>query len=487
MRKNLLFRLILALVALPLMVSCEQEPEPAPTVQPVITLTAGSTTAESIAFTIVTEQAEEVAFMFFESGEAAPNVDEVLGEGIPIDANTTVELRFGSLKPATAYTILVAAANKDHKVLSDPLELTTSANPTVALEAGEAAETSLKFSLTTTNAEEVRWVSIVAGSRTVTAEQVFNNGTAAEANTTVEITVEGLTKQTDYEIYAVAKSNDILIMGEVLQMSTIYIPREYTIAATEASSTYSIGSSNYYISFANPNKGQEFYADIYVEDGTHYLPSGTYVLGGYEPGELSADYTDCSFSEEAFASGELEVVATPNEETREVLYTIEGLFYYANGDSVTITYEGTIDGISLPAADVPAGYYPFVPDPATYEPYRRKVNGEKPGEYVFVFTDAFWGELIIDIYADPTLCNNGNAGIPEGTYSLEAGTMDSYSQVIFYEPDYWYCNFSRCEVTVTHLGGDQYGFVVDATGSNGSSERDVWMTFEGRIKDMVRE
>lgn len=486
MKKNFFLKLSFAILAMAAMFSCSPEEE-APTVQPVVRLTAGETTTETIAFTIVSEQAEQVAWVCLEATDAVPEVEAVLADGVAIEANTTVELKLFELQPATTYTIWAAAANKDHTVLSEPLELTTTSSPTVTLEAGDVAENTLKFTLSTTNAEEVRWVSIVAGSRTVTAEQVFQNGTEAEANTTVEITVENLTALTDYEIYAVAKAGDMLVMGEMLQMSTIYIPREYTIAATEASSTFSIGSSNYYVSFANPKKGEEFYADIYVEDGTQYLPSGTYVLGGYEPGELSADYTDCSVSEEAFASGELVVVATPNEETREIVYTISGEFFYENGDKVILTYEGIIDGLSLPAADVPEGYYPFVPDPATYEPYRRKVNGEKPGEYVFVFTDEFWGELIIDIYADPALCDNGNAGIPDGTYSLADGTMDSYSQVIFYEPDYWYCNFSRCEVTVTHLGGEQYAFVVDATGSNGSSERDVWMTFEGRIKDMTRE
>lgn len=359
--------------------------------------------------------------------------------------------------------------------------------PEVTLQAGQAATETLTFTITSQNAEEVKWVCIPKGSRSVTADQVLTNGTAAEVNTTVEVTAEGLTEDSAYEIYAAARNAEEKVLSQVLEMETIYEPKTFAFTATTASAD--ISSNNYYVSFTNEAEGMEFVADIYVAEDATYLPSGTYVLGTGEIGELDADYTELfpceGHTNELFSEGSLTVVATPNEETREIAYEVEGEFSFVNGDTVTISYEGTIEGIALPSVGVPEGYIEFVVSPETMAPSRRSTG--QAHEYILDFYDVNWGQLVIDIYADTAASNNGNGHLPNGTYTLAAGTVDSYSNVTFYEP-YWYVKFeTSCEVNVSRTD-DNYTIVVKGVGTDDSgNEKKVYMTYTGPIKDMLRE
>ena len=131
-------------------------------------------------------------------------------------------------------------------------------NPTVALEAGEATETTLTFSIDSKNADRVRWI---CTTEEFTAAGVLNNGFDAECGT-VTTTATKLTPDTSYTIYAVAAKGEKLSALASIQMTTLAPepepepepdpkpePTKPTVSvaagsATESSLTFTITSTN---------------------------------------------------------------------------------------------------------------------------------------------------------------------------------------------------------------------------------------------------
>lgn len=93
--------------------------------------------------------------------------------------------------------------------------------PQVSVEAGEAGETTLSFTLTSSDAEAVKYIVLEAGSREVTADLILTNGNVATANTTETITCEGLVDDTTYEIWAAAMNLDGVALSEKVEMTTL--------------------------------------------------------------------------------------------------------------------------------------------------------------------------------------------------------------------------------------------------------------------------
>lgn len=129
-------------------------------------------------------------------------------------------------------------------------------NPTVALEAGEATETTLTFSIDSKNADMVRWI---CTTEEFTAAGVLNNGFDAECGT-VTTTATKLTPDTNYTIYAVAAKGEKRSALASIQMTTLTPepdpepdpkpePTKPTVSvaagsATESSLTFTITSTN---------------------------------------------------------------------------------------------------------------------------------------------------------------------------------------------------------------------------------------------------
>lgn len=491
MKKNFMWKLCFALLALPFVVSCSEEiEEPTPTI-PEVSITAGTATTESLTFTLTSKDAEEVKWLCYEKSESAPDAATVLSTGTAAEANKSVEITATGLTPSTEYVLVAVAKNDASEVMSEKVEMTTgeTPTPTVALEFVEAGETTIKFELTTTNAEEVKWVYIEKDSREVTAEQVLQNGTMAEANTTVEVEITNLEVEVEYEIYAAAKAGEKVVLGEVLNAKTVYVPKTTNFISTEVSVV--ITGNNYYFKFENATSSS-YSVDVYAALDSEWLPSGTYDLAlGSEPGGMETRYTrfwdNDKQSSIYFAEGLLTVVATPNEETLEIMYDIEGNFTTDKGDIYTLKYEGLIDGISLPTEGGEPGEMEtieFIADPTTDVPYRRS-NGGVDGEYILVFTDADWGELILDIYTNLEDSDNGNGHLPDGTYTIADGSVDTYSQVVLYEPSYWYANFAECTITVSRVD-ETYTIGVDGILDDSGTQKRLIMNYTGVIEDMVR-
>lgn len=87
-------------------------------------------------------------------------------------------------------------------------------NPTVAIAIGEATESSITFTITSTDADEVKYLVVEASEGTPTATEVLTNGTAAKTNAEAGCYVAELKSETEYTIVAAAKNAKAVVKAE---------------------------------------------------------------------------------------------------------------------------------------------------------------------------------------------------------------------------------------------------------------------------------
>ena len=585
-------KMLVAAVAMFATVACGEDlpPQDGPEPQPTVEVEVANITDSSLEFGVTTTNAAEVRYIFAESSEAAPSVDNILAEGVEVEENTNnnnvVALKFEELAPSTKYTLHVAVRNTHGTAYAFQEAETEEADvvgPTISIAVGEVGETVATFTITTTNATtvkycvydmsvgnpdelisaeevfetgtaveanatvevevtdltfgkeyeivvaaegeggvvveseifnttcpapvlvasltedigynyavfslsaeyvaEVKYVCIVAGSRDVTAEQVLKNGTAAEGG---EVKVEGLKEETSYEIYVAAKGLDeSVLMADVLEFTTIKNIVVYTLGDGISASSYSYSSTNFFLTFIDEKQGYTLNLDFYAAEDLGYLPSGEYALAGMNGGEVSSAYSRFFFNRtdtvgSTFNSGSVNVVASPNQETREVYYNVTGVLYFADGNSVVLSYEGLISGIELPEVveGAPEGAHIFEVK-ESIQPTRYTGSSE-PGEYYIKFTDNDGGEFRFDLLLDPATCDNGNAVLPTGTYTTEQFNL-SYTDFVTYRPSYKTWKFTDIEADVV-TEGETHTIVVNATMENGGETKPFYMNWSGEIK-----
>ena len=473
----------------------EAETEDAKAVQePTINIVVGECGTTTAKFTITTTNATKVAYKVYNTTSINPDElvssNEVLAEGEAIEANTTAEVEATDLEMGIEYEIVVAAEGEGGTIVDSKRFTTTLPAPTLTAALTEDIGYDYAvFSVEAENVAELKYVCIKAGSRDVTAEQVLKNGTSVEAG---DVKIEGLAEETAYEVYVAAKGLDeSVIMADVLTFTTEKNIIAYTLTENLEVSSYSYSGTNYFLTFIDQKQGYTLYADFYTTEELGYLTSGEYALGSMEGGEISSAYTRFLFTPtdmtgSTFSSGSLNVVATPNEETREVYYEIAGTLYFADGNSVVLNYSGLVEGIELPEVmeGAPEGAYVFEVSPSTNMPKRVYGSNLQAGEYYIKFYDSNWNELTIDLFVDPALCNDGSDALPAGTYSTADGSFDTYSNISLYNP-YFAGNFTEAELKVT-AEGDTYTFTLLGTVVSGSTEKVVYMSYTGEIADMVK-
>lgn len=580
------------MVAMFATVACGEDlpPQDGPEPQPTVEVEVANITDSSLEYGVTTTNAAEVRYIFAESGEAAPSVDNILAEGVEVEENTNnnnvVALKFEELAPSTKYTLHVAVRNTHGTAYAFQEAETEEADvvgPTISIAVGEVGETAATFTITTTNAAtvkycvydmssgnpdelisaeevfetgtaveanatvevevtdltfgkeyeiivaaegeggvaveseafnttcpapvleaaltedigynyavfslsaeyvaEVKYVCIVAGSRDVTAEQVLKNGTAVESG---EVKVEGLKEETAYEIYVAAKGLDeSVLMADALTFTTAKNIVVYNLTDELIASSYSYSSTNFFLTFIDEKQGYTLNLDFYAAEDLGYLPSGEYALAGMNGGEVSSAYSRFFFNRNdtvgsTFNSGSVNVVASPNEETREVYYNVTGVLYFEDGNSVVLSYEGLISGIELPeiVEGAPEGAHIFEVK-ESIQPTRYTGNSV-PGEYYIKFTDNDGGEFRFDLLLDPATCDNGNAVLPTGTYTTEQFNLSS-TDFVTYRPSYKVWNITEIEVDVV-TEGEIHTIVVNATMENGGETKPFYMNWSGEIK-----
>ena len=444
----------------------------------------------SAKLSITSENASEVKYLVALEADGLPSQEDVEAYGESVESNAQVEVTISDLMAGAAYYVR-GLATGENSFAEDIYSFVTLA-PSPVLSASLTEDIGYDyavFSVEAENVAEVKYVCIKAGSRDVTAEQVLKNGTAIEAG---DVKVEGLAEEATYEVYVAAKGlNEAVVMADVLTFTTTKNIVTYTMSASTVASAHVYTETNYFLTFVDAANGYTLNADFYVAEGSKYLPSGEYVLAGFNAGEISAPYTSFMFTPTdltatTFSSGSLNVVATPNEETREVYYEIGGVLYFADGNSVVLNYAGLVAGIELPEEipGAPEGAYIFEVSPSTNMPKRVHGSNLQAGEYYIKFYDKNWSELTLDIFVDPALCNNGNDGLPAGTYTIADGSLDTYSNVALYNP-YFGGNFTEAELYVS-VDGDNYTFTLLGTAVSGATSKVIYMTYTGEINDMVK-
>ena len=252
-------------------------------------------------------------------------------------------------------------------------------NPTVAITVGEATESSIAFTITSTDADEVKYLVVEATEGTPTATEVLTNGTAAQANTEAGCYVAELKKATEYAIVAAAKNSKAVVKaeakattkGEGGETPTPPTPGEefdMTFKADDIHIAYYgdqySAAYNYYLILSDVGVNLTETSINYKDNGTYYLldlyaadaaennnytvPNGTYKaattsaagtfgLGDYGAGLKIVDGVPTYY---IYASGEVvvtdgKVVATITmEDGKKHQVTYEGSLYFGdNGDT----------------------------------------------------------------------------------------------------------------------------------------------------------
>lgn len=447
-------------------------------------ITEGTITDTTATFTITSENAEEVKYIVKRQDEGYPTAEEWEANGIAVEPNVEHTITVEGLEAVTEYIFAAIATGKG---LGEEMYMpfTTAATPSITATLTEDIGYDYAvFNVMAENVAEVKYVCIKAGSRDVTAEQVLKNGTAVESG---DVKIEGLNEVTEYEVYVAAKGlNEVVIMADVLTFTTEKNIIVYTLTEGLKVSSYSYSGKNFFLTFLDEKQGYTLYADFYTTEELGYLTSGEYALGSMEGGNISSAYTRFLFTltditGSTFSSGSLNVVATPNEETREVYYEISGELYFSDGNYVTVNYSGLIDGIELPeiVEGAPEGAHIFEVK-ETISP-ARYTSSTVPGEYYIKFTDVDGGEFRFDLLLDPAICNNGEDLLPTGTYTTELFDL-SYTDFVTYRPSYKVWSFTEIEVDVV-LEGTTHTITVNATMNNGSETKPFYLNWSGEIEN----
>ena len=261
-------------------------------------------------------------------------------------------------------------------------------NPTVKVTAGTATETSLSFTIESTEATKVAYL-VVEGSDVPTASEVLANGKEAEANKKVEVTEEGLKESTEYIIVA-AVQNSKATEKDFIQMTTNATvtpgpgpreepedpehpedpenpetPENVEFTATIITTGYEDGDALHYYDFVLSDKevGSNSWG---VANGTYYvfsvisnvkgngvLPNGTYSLASTgSAGTLDIEYTYFYQMDE---NGDM-VDGMKSYKDANVIITdgkIEANLEFENGDIHKVTFEGDL-AVEDGTADAPA-------------------------------------------------------------------------------------------------------------------------------------
>lgn len=492
------------------LVACGDDPAPLPDDKPEpplpadqlgLRLTIGEVGLDFAEFTLESKSATEVRWLCAEPAYI-PTAPTVLVEGQVAEPGKQLALKAEGLKEATDYVVVAVATDGETQV-SDRISFTTLKAevppvdpPTLQLTAGVATEYTLTFTVESTGADEVKWVCIEKGSRELTVDQVLKNGSSVEANAAVELTAEALLDDTTYQIYAAARNADHKLLSEPLEMTTLKAAPpvvNYLVQGTQASLII-LGTEDpkeVYFAIYDTETNYTFKADLFVAADAPYPPSGEYPLGEMVEGFTSKAYTsflieDVDTKARKFTSGSLMLEAIPNETAGTLEYFIEGEFELEGGGLVTVIYEGPIGGITLPKPEPEVVEFEFNASSAMR--YDLDASNEVPGEYYLKFYDGD-NVVTLDILADPALCDNGNAALPAGTYTLADGTLGSHSGCDYYGP-YWSCYFSTCAVVVT-VEGEIYHVVMEAEGrdsyASSGKDRIIRMDYTGKISKMFGE
>ena len=177
-------------------------------------------------------------------------------------------------------------------------------DPTVSVTADAVTENTISFTVTSTDADKVTYL-VVEGTETPTASEVLANGTAVEANKSVEITATELKAEADYTIVAAAQNTKAVVKA-VASAKTLAEGEKPTTSltlksASEMSFAAEGGSGEIKYEIVNPVEGTELTAEANVAWITDVTVAENITFGveanegEAREGKITATYGDLQF------------------------------------------------------------------------------------------------------------------------------------------------------------------------------------------------
>ena len=273
-------------------------------------------------------------------------------------------------------------------------------NPTIELTAGEATDSSLSFTITTTEAESVAWLAIDSSEATPTASEVLASGTKVEANKSVECSATDLEQNTEYTIVAAVKNSKAVDKKEIKMTTEASDPAATQFkrkSAAEAEFTAEGGKGEIEYEIVNPIEGTEVEAEADVEwiavtvgEKIAFIVEGNTATEARE-GKITATYGDLSFDVKVKQAAKQN--DQPVDEEVNFTASVYEVYYYGTQFSAAYNYMVYLSDNGLNED----GYY--------------KQNGEY---------------YMLDIYAADSAENNSYT-LPNGKYTASetpnAGTF----------------------------------------------------------------
>lgn len=328
-------------------------------VVPTVEVKVTEVASNSVRFQLTVDEAEKVAWI---CSTEAKTADDVLADGTEANVGTN-DIVVEGLNPLTTYTIYAAARNG--KAISElaKAQATTTQEvlpaPTISVTPGEATETTLSFTITSTNADFVHYVAVDDITHqliTVDADFVLGSNNIATPNTSEKVTIDYRVPATKYYIYAAARRGEEKVITEAITMTTLeptYTTSELPTPDFCTAALTELASRDRY-SFSISDEANTLYLtfDLYTEKGTNgAIPTATYTIGDDTAGsiDLNSITLVANGATLVVSSGELDVELY--EDGTKV--RLAGDFTLVDNNSVTLNYDGTIGitGTSTPGGD----------------------------------------------------------------------------------------------------------------------------------------
>lgn len=459
---------------------------------PTVSLEAVEAEDSKLYFRVTTAYAAEVKWLAVPA-DTEVTADKVLAEGVALaekDLNKTAMVKAENLSDDTAYDIYAVAKAEDRVTLSESITMRTLPTPpTVELELIEAGSTYAAAFVRTTNAEEVKWAYAPHGYEGVTADLVYQAGDALSAEEVGSgeaiIEIEELDPATSYDLYAVAKRGDVLVLSETLTFTTeeasaggdmVQLSVVFDTASMMDPSQHGIGGF-YFLQLRNSQTNDMALLPVYDLSGASYL-DGYYPVVAQPTSEdvRFVAQTDANIGSAFFMIGGKEYYLLPGVDPHSQPYGIQFLTLMGQGeDNNMITLNLMLcDENANPAAELlgqcymgPLGYSgagamaQAERDLTVFKEYTMTVAED--GKTVTLRGTSYMGDIKLILSTE-----NGSLVEKEGegngvNYSVEGGTISTESY--YWEPlDDWTFKFTQGNLYIEKVAGkdNTYAFTMSS-------------------------
>lgn len=352
--------LVLATLTLGLC-SCEKEKDFDNEEQPRVELKLVTAGNNSVSFEVTTENAKSARYMLLGNEEEAPALETILevGEEITLNEEGKAVVMVESLEPETSYKIIAAVKNVAKKAGSNTLYVTTKSleDLIVSAEIVQVDHEKMNFRISSTNAEKISYVVMLASKETPSVSFVLLNGESVPVDSKESVEVTGLECSTAYKLLVAAEGAGQTTMIEPIEFNTeddpnLVIKHEYTRArGTKYSSSYFM-----MFSYEDPNEADNFAyndktlsLDFYGDPNKDYLPAGTYEVKESTDPDCISSYRYSTYGYDngvQLKSGQAVVSIDPDTKA----YTFDIDLFLKDGRHLQATYTGDVDG--MPVIDI---------------------------------------------------------------------------------------------------------------------------------------